>query len=181
MPNKPDKNIVLIGMRGAGKSAVGHILADYLEWDFIDIDHEIEKEAECSIANLVKQHDWEHFRDLESQFAAIAAQKKNAVISTGGGVILRPANIEKLKKTGIVVLLHSPLEHLKKRVATSARPSLTGADPAEELESLWNERSELYAAAADVTVTFDFETGNKKTDLLRKSKLVLQAIKEMKN
>jgi len=179
MLNQADKNIVLIGMRGTGKTAIGRTLADYLKWDFTDIDHTIEEQEGISIPELIKQHDWGHFRDLESAAVERAAVRKQAVISTGGGVILRPENIKNLKRTGIIVLLHSPLEHLKKRVATSNRPSLTGDDPTAELEKLWSERSELYAAAADVTVTFDFETGNKKTDLLRKSKLVLQAIKEM--
>lgn len=179
---KIDKNIVLIGMRGSGKTAVGKTLAEYLGWKFIDIDKSLEAGEGISIAELVAKHDWEHFRDLESKYTAEAAKEKEAVIATGGGVVLRKKNIEALRKNGVIVLVHSPLEHMAKRVSkNNKRPSLTGEDPAKELERVWDERKELYQTAADVIVKFDFQTGNKKTDLMRKSKLVLKAVKEFLN
>jgi shikimate kinase len=179
MPSRLPKNIVLIGMRGTGKSAIGRTLAKYLGWQFIDIDKALEAGENLSIPELIKMHDWEYFRDLESKYTALAAGQKNAVIASGGGVILRPANTEALKKTGVIVLLQVPLHHMAKRVAQSnKRPSLTGEDPVVELERVWHERKELYTKAANATVQLDFETGNKKTDLLRKSKLVLKAVKE---
>lgn len=174
---KLTKNIVLIGMRGSGKSAIGRTLAAYLDWKLIDIDREIEASEGVEIPELVRRHDWEHFRDLETKHLTHAAAQKNVVISTGGGVILRAENVTALKKSGVVVLLHSPLAHLQKRVARSKRPSLTGGDPAAELAKVWAERRELYTAAADVTVNLDFETNNKRTDLARKSKLVLAAVR----
>lgn len=172
------KNIVLIGMRGSGKTAIGKGLAKHLNFKFIDVDKTLEKAEGVSIAKLVEQHDWEHFRDLESKYVAKASKFTNAVIATGGGVVLRAENITALKHSGVVVLLHSPLEHLQQRVARGAsRPSLTGEDPAEELEKIWEERKELYKEAADIEVSFDFETKNKKTDLVRKSKMVLKAVR----
>jgi shikimate kinase len=78
-----------------------------------------------------------------------------------------------------VIFIHAPLEILSRRVARNAnRPSLTGAKPVDELEKIWADREKFYRAAADVEVFFDFETKNKKTDLLRKSKLILQAVKK---
>jgi len=168
-------------MRGSGKTAIGKTLAEYLGFDFIDVDRELESSEGVKIAEIVAQHDWEHFRDLETKYTAQAAEKKNVVIATGGGVVLREENIENLKKNGVVVLIHSPIEHLARRVAKNDnRPSLTGKTAHEELEEVWNERKELYKKYADTEVFFDFETKNKKTDLLRKSKAVLKAVKKLK-
>ena len=179
---KLSKNIVLIGMRGAGKSAIGKILAEFLDWDFVDVDKTLEAGEGTTISEIVAKHDWEHFRDLESKYTALAAKKIPTVISTGGGVVLRDKNIRTLKKTGVVVLLHGPLEHLAKRVAKNdKRPSLTGKSPVEELEEVWNTRKEKYEKAADINIYFDFETKNKKTDLIRKSKMVLKAVQNFLN
>lgn len=173
------KNIVLIGMRGSGKTAIGKMLAQYLDFDFIDVDKNLEAGEGEKISDIVKQHDWEHFRDLESKYTSQAANKKNVVISTGGGVILREGNIENLKKNGVIVFIHAPIEHLARRVAKNDdRPSLTGKTAHEELEEVWKQRKELYKKYADAEVFFDFETKNKKTDLIRKSKMVLKAAKE---
>lgn len=182
MPYYPQKNIVLIGMRGTGKTAIGKTLANYLGWEFIDVDKTLEESENTKISEIVAKHDWEHFRDLESKYTELAAKKSPAIISTGGGVVLRDKNIQSLKKTGVIVLLHGPFEHLAKRVAKNDnRPSLTGKSPAEELEEVWNTRKEKYEKAADTNVYFDFETKNKKTDLLRKSKMILKATQEFLN
>ncbi len=174
-----EKNIVLIGMRGSGKTAIGKTLAEYLGSEFTDVDRNLEAGEGEKIADIVAKHDWEHFRDLESKYTAKAAAKENVVISTGGGVILREQNIENLKKNGVIVFIHAPIEHLAKRVSKNDnRPSLTGKTAHEELEEVWNDRKELYKKYADAEVLFDFETKNKKTDLLRKSKMVLKAAQE---
>lgn len=165
-------------MRGSGKTAVGKILAEFLEFEFVDLDAEIEKSAGAKIPEIVAKNGWEHFRDLESATAKKFAAGENLVISTGGGVVLRAENVANLKKNGIVILLDTPIEFLAKRVARGAnRPSLTGENPADELAKIWAEREKFYRDAADVAVVFDFETKNKKTDLLRKSKLISRAVK----
>jgi shikimate kinase len=179
MPNPPAKNIVLIGMRGTGKTAVGQTLANHLGWDFIDVDHLLEKSEGKQISEIVAEHSWDHFRNLETKYTSEAAAKQNVVLATGGGVILRPENITALKKSGVIVYLTAPLEHLAARVAKgSNRPSLTGASPEQELAKVWAERKELYETAADTTVHFDFHSANKKTDLIRKSKMVLKAVRD---
>ena len=182
MPYIPPKNIVLIGMRGSGKTSIGRTLAEFLDWKFIDVDKILEQGENLSVAEIVKKHDWEHFRDLDSKYTAQAAQEKNVVISTGGGVVLREKNIDILKKNGVIVLIHGHIEHLAKRVAkNNKRPSLAGKSPVEELEEVWQTRKELYKKAADAELFFDFETKNKKTDLLRKSKMVLKAVNNFVN
>ncbi len=182
MPNPPAKNIVLIGMRGTGKSAVGQTLAAHLGWDFVDVDELLEKSEKRTIPEIVEKLGWDHFRDLESKYTSKAAARSNVVIATGGGVVLRPENVAALKKSGVVVLILAPLEHMVARVSGGKnRPSLTGENPEMELEKVWQERKELYAAAADTTVEFNFHTANKKTDLTRKSKMVLKAVRELES
>ncbi|MCK5471618.1 shikimate kinase [Candidatus Gracilibacteria bacterium] len=172
------KNIVLIGMRGSGKSAIGKTLAKFLDFEFIDVDRELERNEDMKIAELVKKKGWKFFRDLEAKYAKKAAAKKQVVIATGGGVVLREENVTNLKKNGIIVFIHSPLEQLAQRVSKDKnRPSLTGKSPHEELEEVWQQRKEIYRKATDVEVFFDFETKNKKADLIRKSKVISEAVK----
>ncbi|MFH1546553.1 MAG: shikimate kinase [Patescibacteria group bacterium] len=158
-----EKNIVLIGMRGSGKSAIGCVLAKFLDFEFMDVDRELEKNEGMKIPEIVGKHGWQHFRDLETKYVKKAAVKNQAVISTGGGVILRKENVENLKKNGVIVFIHAPLDHLARRVSRNKnRPSLTGKSPHEELEKVWQQREKIYREAADVEVFFDFETKNKR-------------------
>ena len=173
-----EKNLVLIGMRGSGKSVIGKTLAEFLDFEFVDIDHTLEKSEGVKIAELVKKRGWESFRDLEAKYVKKAAAKKQTVIATGGGVVLREESVTNLKKNGVIVFIHAPLEQLAQRVSKNKnRPSLTGKSPHEELEEVWQQREKIYRKAADVEVFFDFETKNKKTDLARKSKMISEAVK----
>ena len=95
---KFDQNLVLVGMRGSGKTAVGKILAQFLDFDFVDLDAELEKSAGAKIPEIVAKNGWDFFRNLESAAAAKFAARKNLVISTGGGVVLRNENVANLKK-----------------------------------------------------------------------------------
>ncbi|MBU1090118.1 shikimate kinase [Patescibacteria group bacterium] len=175
--NAPSKNIVLIGMRGSGKSAIGCALAKFLDFEFMDVDRELEKTEGMKISEIVEKHGWRHFRDLETKYVKKAAAKNQTVIATGGGVILRRENIANLKKGGIVVFIHAPLDRLARRVSRNKnRPSLTGKSPHEELEEVWQQREKIYREAANIEVFFDFETKNKEADLLRKSKMILKAV-----
>jgi shikimate kinase len=166
-------------MRGSGKTAIGRTLAEFLQFKFVDLDQEIENFEKMKIPEIVEKEGWDYFRDLESNQAKKIGEQKNLVISTGGGIILKKENIENLKKNGIVILIESPLEALAKRVAkNSNRPSLTGLSPVQELEKVWQDREKLYRDSADLEVFFDFETKNKKTDLIRKSKMIWKAVKD---
>src|SRR5262245_58779971 len=93
-------NIVLIGYRGTGKSSVGKVLAARLGIALVSTDAEIAKRAGQSIPDIVAQHGWEHFRDLESEVCRDLAGADQLVLDTGGGAILRPENVEMLKRNG---------------------------------------------------------------------------------
>lgn len=165
-------------MRGTGKSAVGRTIAEQTGFDFVDIDKVIEEEVGSPIPEIVAVHGWDYFRDMESSVTAKVAQRTRVVISTGGGVILRPENVAALKASGAIVLLTAPLAHLQARVARSDRPSLSGLSPADELAKIWQEREALYRAAADATVHFDFHTDDKKADLAKKAEMVMEAVQK---
>jgi shikimate kinase len=145
--------IVLIGMRGSGKSTVGPLLAARLDMPLLSIDERIESKAGSTIAALVEAKGWRAFRDLESRIIMESAGLDNIVIDCGGGAVLRQKNLHLLKQNGIVVWLHAEPDVLLERMRTSAiRPPLVGRTLAQEIERTWKQRRDLYAAAKDLAV-----------------------------
>lgn len=144
-------NVVLIGYRGTGKSTVGKIVAARLGRELFSTDAEIVKSAEQTIPQIVEQHGWEYFRDLETKMCQDLAGKDGLVIDTGGGAILRPQNVEVLKLTGKLFWLTASVETIAKRVGSDTqRPSLTGTKSfIEEIQDVLQERIPKYQAAAD--------------------------------
>lgn len=175
MAELPFQNLVLIGMRGAGKSTLGSFLARLSNFQFIDLDEIFAQRQGQAIPSFVAKFGWAKFRALESELIAEFAQKTGQVIATGGGVVLDSNNIAKLKKTGLVILLKVPLVLLQKRVARDAnRPSLTGGDPAVELGQVWRARKKLYLAAADLQV----DCATEAKDLTCKAQVIWQQIQD---
>lgn len=153
-----DPNIVLIGMRGSGKTTVARLLAKHLGKRCEDVDSLIIKKAGMSIKDIVEKFGWEHFRDLESDMIREVSEQDGAVISTGGGIITRSENIEAVKKNGLCVFLRATLQILLERMEEddSHRPTLiTGTTPQEEMEKMLADRAGLYEAAADETIDTD--------------------------
>jgi shikimate kinase len=147
-------NIALIGFMGSGKSTVGKRLARRLQREFIETDRLIEQRAVMPIAGIFQERGEAGFRDLEEEVIKdIAASAQNAVIACGGGVILRQANIDRLKKSSRVVYLDTETAALQERLAASRkRPLLNRPDRDQFIEELHEARRPLYQAAADVTV-----------------------------
>jgi shikimate kinase len=157
-------NVVLIGMRGTGKSTVGLLLAGALNKRFVDMDAEIVKLAGMSISEIVERYGWEHFRNLETALTRELGETGNLVIAAGGGVVLRPENVAALGARGTYVLLISPVNVLAGRIAGETdRPSLTAKkNTEEELEELWRLREAAYRRVARFVV----ETQNKKPEVV---------------
>ena len=154
-PNR--MNIVLIGYRCSGKTAVGRILADELGMNYADTDLLIEGDAGESIEAIIKTKSWDHFRNLESDIIERVSERDNQVIATGGGVVIIQENVKALKKNGWVVWLDARPEVLKERMekeqqSGNIRPSLTGADPLAEIEAVMNARRPMYQEAGDFMV-----------------------------
>ncbi len=147
-------NIVLIGYRGTGKSTVGKILAARLERHLVSTDAEVIARAKLTIPEIVQQFGWEYFRDIESEVCRDLAAKDGLIIDTGGGAILRPQNVDSLKKNGTLFWLTASVETIATRIGgDTQRPSLTGAKSfIEEIQDVLRERTPKYQAAADHTI-----------------------------
>lgn len=133
---------------GTGKSAVGRGVAARLGLRWLDTDELIERRAGVPISEIFAQHGEEHFRDLESAALAEALASGAQVLSTGGGALLRPGNLELLQAAGPIVCLHASAEEILSRTAgDDTRPLLRGGDRRETIQRLLAERAPVYAQA----------------------------------
>jgi shikimate dehydrogenase len=152
-------NIVLIGMRGSGKTTVGRILARKLGRELVEMDELIARRAGLSISEIVKKYGWERFRDIEEQVTSEVAEQDNIINASGGGVVTREKNIQELKKNGILVWLKAGVDTLLERLGEdSQRPLLVGKTQREDMEITLNERKALYQKAADLVIDTENKT-----------------------
>ena len=149
------KNIVLIGMMGSGKTTCGQLLANRLGRPFVDCDTVIEGFAGRSIPDIFAAEGEEAFRDLESQVIRELSRQEGLVIATGGGAILRQANVAALRDNGTIVFLNRPAGEIFDSVAMDGRP--LAQDGKEAFEATFRLRLPSYRTAADVMV-FDFSS-----------------------
>ena len=148
--------IALVGLPGAGKSAVGRRLAQRLQLPFADSDQLIEERIGCSIREFFDHEGEARFRDIEQEIIAQAALQADGVLATGGGVVLREANRLQLRQHFHVVYLCARPEDLVRRLRNDVkRPLLQVADPLARLQELFGQRDPLYRQAAHTVV----ETG----------------------
>lgn len=140
------RNIVLIGMPSSGKTTTGRFLSKKLSMPFHDVDWEIERKIGLAPSEIIRMNGEKVFRDIESDVCRELSKLTGAVISTGGGSILRPENVENLKKNGILVFLDRDPEKL---VPTSDRP--LSSDP-ERLKALYERRYPIYCDVCDIRV-----------------------------
>jgi shikimate kinase len=146
------KSIVLIGLMGAGKTAVGRRLANRLDLPFIDADTEIELAAGASISEIFAEHGESYFRQGERKVIARLLQGGPQVLATGGGAFINAETRANIKARGLSVWLKADLKVLLKRVGRRGnRPLLAGGDPEKVMKKLMDERYPIYAEA-DVTV-----------------------------
>lgn len=147
--------VALVGLPGAGKSAVGRRLGQRLQLPFIDSDEVIERRIGCSIRDYFEREGEQSFRDLEEAVIAELAASPHGVVATGGGAVLREANRIQLRSHFHVIYLRSSPEDLFRRLRHDVkRPLLQVADPLGRLHELYNARDPLYREAAhDVVET----------------------------
>jgi shikimate dehydrogenase len=166
-------NIVLIGMRGSGKTAVGKILARRLGRELIEMDELIVGKAGLSIPEIVAQHGWASFRDLEEKLTAEVAKRDNIVHSAGGGVVTREQNIAKLKRNGILIWLTASIDTLLERIGDDAGrpPFVKGRTRREDMEITLAERLPLYQKAADITIDTEDKTPDELAETIVNTKI----------
>lgn len=151
-----NKNIFLIGFMGSGKSTIARLLAKETGKELIEMDETIEKEARCSINRIFEAHGEVYFRNLESELVARISNKGGAVVSCGGGAVLREENVVNMRKNGTIVYLSATPETIYKRVRNSThRPLLNGNMNVEYITQLMEKRLPIYEAAADEVVVVD--------------------------
>ncbi len=147
------KPLVLVGMMGAGKTAIGKRLAARLNVVFTDVDTEIERAAGCSITDFFQEHGEEEFRDGERRVIKRLLAGPAGVLATGGGAFMDEGTRREIAKHGISIWLKADLETLWRRVIRrDTRPLLRTPNPRETLSKLVDERYPVYAEA-DITVT----------------------------
>ena len=146
------RSVVLIGLMGAGKTAVGRRLANRLDLPFIDADSEIEEAAGASISEIFAEHGEAYFRQGERKVIARLLENGPQVLATGGGAYMNPDTRANIKAHGLSVWLKADIKVLMKRVGRrDNRPLLAAGDPEKVMKRLMEERYPIYAEA-DVTV-----------------------------
>lgn len=162
---KVKKTIVMVGMMGAGKTAVGRALANRLGVPFLDSDAEIVDAANMSIAEIFERDGEAFFRAKESQVIDRLLDSERCVLSTGGGAFLAEGNREMISDKGVSVWLNADLDLLWNRVKhKDTRPLLRTENPRATLEAIYDARVPLYAKAdlrvdADRDVTIEAMAG----------------------
>jgi len=152
-----EKNIVLIGMRGSGKTTVGKLLAKKMNKQYLELDDLIAKKLGMKIPAIVEKKGWSYFREKESEVAQEVALHADKIISTGGGIVIKDVNIKVLKKNSVFIFLNASAKTLVKRIGEdSNRPFLTKAKSRQEdIENVLKERMKLYKKAADYLIDTD--------------------------
>jgi shikimate kinase len=151
-----NKRIFLIGMPGCGKTSAGKKLAKKIKLPFFDLDKEIEKTSGTSIPEIFKEKGEDFFRTLESeQLDQLIESQSNGVIACGGGTPVFHQNIEKMKKSGVVIYLELSLNVLEKRLLTqkaNKRPLLNHlASLKDKLFEMYESRKGFYEQA-DISI-----------------------------
>lgn len=144
-----EKNIVLIGMPGVGKTFIGSKLAKLLvHFSYIDIDELVEKKAGLNIKQIFETHSEEYFRKLESEVIKEVSAKGGQIISTGGGVAENPENIRRLKENGIIFYLKAPLKEIFNRICNQThRPLLQENFSLRQLQAILKKRENGFKKA----------------------------------
>jgi shikimate kinase len=152
------KTVVMVGMMGAGKTAVGRALAARLGVPFLDSDAEIEAAANRTVPEIFTRDGEPFFRRKESQVIRRLLEEERGVLSTGGGAFLAEENRDMISRRGVSIWLNADLDVLWNRVKhKDTRPLLRSADPRQTLRDLCAVRVPLYAKA-DLVVVSDGHT-----------------------
>lgn len=153
-----EEQIFLIGPMGAGKSAVGRLLAQRLRRRFLDSDRALEERTGVDIARIFDVEGEEGFRAREEAILQELTRYSGVILATGGGAVIRESNRACLRERGVVVYLRTTIDTQLIRTRHSDRPLLQTKDPRARLEKLMLERAPLYETVADIIVDTDHGT-----------------------
>ena len=155
-----NKNIILTGFMGSGKTTCGQLLAQMLNYDFIDIDSYIETNESDSIIHIFEEYGEDYFRQLETNACQNFKNIKCHVISTGGGTVKKSLNMKLLSKNGIVFYLSASSLKIYNNIKAdnNNRPLLNTNNLYETIELLLAERKLLYEKTADYIIETDMKS-----------------------
>ena len=164
------KRIVLIGFRGAGKSTIGKILAQQLDWTYVSTDEMVEKRVQKSIADIVKGSGWKKFRDTEHEVIRSVSELTDAIIDCGGGVVEDPSNMKSFKSESLIIWIDANLDDLMNRISGNQndRPLLTKNDLQSDTEKNYLDRRPLYQRYADLRFSSSENNPEEICQLIRK-------------
>jgi shikimate kinase len=147
------RSIVLIGFMGAGKSSVGRLLEKRTGLARFDTDEKITAKSGLTIPEIFSLHGEERFREMETEALQSFSNEKAAIIVTGGGIVLREANVDLMHQLGTIVWLDANEEVLLQRASRKGnRPLLQTEDPRNKFSELLRTRVPLYAKIAEVRI-----------------------------
>lgn len=143
-------NLVLIGMPGCGKSTVGVVLAKLLGWDFLDVDLLIQQQNGMLLQEIINDLGNDVFMEREAD-SIESIDCRDTVIAPGGSAVLNPRGLKKLRELGTLVYLSHPYEEIVRRIPNLATRGITLAE-GQTLKDLYDYRTPIYAAAADIAL-----------------------------
>ena len=146
-----NKILFIIGLPGSGKTTLSKALAEYLNYNFYDMDLIIEEKEKMKISAIFENYGEKYFREKESEVLENLSELINAVISTGGGIVLAKKNRDIMKKNGTTIFINRNLETLLNNIDATERPLLT--KDKNKLIELSKEREPLYRETADIIFT----------------------------
>ncbi len=148
-------NIVLTGPMGSGKTSIGKLLAKKISYQFIDTDDLIESESKMSISEYFTHFGESSFRSKEEEIISMMAMKDNCVIATGGGVVLNPLNMRRLRLNGVIINLEASIKTLKERVSKTPKRPLLNNEKIEETLVEYAKKRSIYYKNNDISITVD--------------------------
>lgn len=162
-------NLILVGFMASGKTTIGRRLSQRLGYSFLDTDQFVESEIGCSIAELFSIQGEEYFRTLETRLAGRLTRMENSVIATGGGMIMTPGNLERLRAAGILIFLKAAREDLITRLERDTRrPKVRNGDIGETVTKMMDERLPTYSQSDIIVETKSKSINRVCTEILRK-------------
>lgn len=145
------RHIFLIGMPGCGKSSLGRKVANVLRLPYVDADARITETFGCEVKDIFAQYGEEAFRRAETNLLIQLTREMPSLISTGGGMVMNPQNLEIMRNHGYIILIDRPLQDIKSDIKLDRRP-LLAAKGLGEVDRLYNARIDIYRDAADLVL-----------------------------
>lgn len=163
-----NKNIVLFGFMGCGKTTVGTELAENTDRELVDTDKLIEESEGMSVSEIFRIHGEQYFRDLEYKICGQLSDRSRLIISAGGGALTFQRNVDVLKKGCILVLIDVTPEVIYERLANDdTRPLLQCDDKMGAIRELYARRDGIYRAVANITVNGNQPKGFVALDIMK--------------